>query len=338
MCGGARIVGILLLALAPAAGSRAQAPLLASNPPAARPGRGTEARSKLPGPAGYRPLPDWPGSAAARAAQPSPVSGAPPSEAGSPDPIAATTLPGQRGWLGNNEGLPNGGALGRGDTDGMTLAAGSQSQSASKPQAGAGSAAQQGSPRHIFWVIPAFKVQYGGNFHPLTPGEKFHEWAQGSYDPLGLGAGAFEAGTLEYSSSDGFCGYGHGWGGYGECFGSLELDATNSSFIGDFVLPVLMHQDPRYFRLGEGGFGRRVWYAVSRVFVTYNDSGHTVFYTSALSGTFIAAGLSNFYYPAQDVGVRHTMTRAAIDLGNTALYNAAAEFWPDIKRKIYRVF
>lgn len=57
-----------------------------------------------------------------------------------------------------------------------------------------------------------------------------------------------------------------------------------------------------------------------------HDRGYTVFYASALSGTVIAAGLSNLYYPSQDVCASHTMTRIAIDLGNTALYNLAAEF------------
>jgi hypothetical protein len=197
--------------------------------------------------------------------------------------------------------------------------------------------AQKSSPGHIFWVIPAYKVDYAGHFQPLTPKGKFQEWAQSEYDPLGLAVGVVEAGTIEYSHKDGFCGYGVGLGPFGECYGSLELDATNSSFIGDFVLPVLWHQDPRYFRLGEGSFGKRVWYAVARVFVTYNDSGHTVFYTSALTGTAVAAALSNFYYPPQDVGVGHTMSRIGIDLGNTALYNLAAEFWPDIDKRVDKV-
>jgi hypothetical protein len=198
--------------------------------------------------------------------------------------------------------------------------------------------AASGSPGHIFWVVPAYKVDYSRNFKPLTPREKFNEWAQDTYDPLGLGVGAFEAGTLEYSSSDGFCGYGHGWANYGKCFGSLELDAVDSGFIGDFVLPVLWHQDPRYFRLGKGSFGRRTWYAITRVFVTVNDSGHPVFYSSALSGTVIAAALSNLYYPQQDVGFGHTMSRIGIDLGNTALYNLSAEFWPDIDHGLKQVF
>lgn len=195
-----------------------------------------------------------------------------------------------------------------------------------------------GSPGHIFWVVPAFKVVYGQAFKPLTPKEKFQEFAQSAYDPLGLGSGAVEAATLEYSSTDGFCGYGGGWSGYGKCFGSLELDGDVSSFIGDYALAVLWHQDPRYFRYGKGSIGRRTWFAVSRVFVAYNDSGQTVFDSSALTGTVVAGAISNLYYPSKEVGVSHTLSRIAIDLGNTALYNGAAEFWPDIHRGLHRIF
>jgi hypothetical protein len=187
-------------------------------------------------------------------------------------------------------------------------------------------------------VVPAFHVAYQKKFEPTTSREKFDEWLQGTYDPRGLGLYAFESATLEHSSSDGFCGYGEGWGGYGECFGSTELDANISSFFGDFLFPVILHQDPRYFRLGQGSFGKRIVYAISRVFVTHSDSGHWVFYTSALSGTVLAAAASNLYYPAQDRGFGPSLSRAAIDLGNTALFNVAAEFWPDIKHKIDRVF
>lgn len=197
--------------------------------------------------------------------------------------------------------------------------------------------AASGSPGHIFWVVPAFKVDYSKNFQPLTPKEKFQEWARGAYDPLGLGVGAAEAATLEHSSRDGFCGYGGGFTGYGKCFGSLELDANISSFIGDFALAALLHQDPRYFRLGKGSFGRRLWYAVSRVFVTYNDHGKTVLYSSALTGTAAAAGISNLYYPQTDRTVGHTLSRIGIDLGNTALYNGAAEFWPEFHHQFRRI-
>jgi len=200
------------------------------------------------------------------------------------------------------------------------------------------SSATQGSPKHIFLVVPAFHVTYQKTFKPLTQREKFDQWLQGTYDPRGIGLYAFEAATLAYSSKDGFCGYGKDEGDYLKCFAATEADANISSFFGDFLFPVIMHQDPRYFRLGQGSFGKRLGYAISRVFVTHADSGRTVFFASALSGTVIGAAASNLYYPAQDRGFGHSLSRMGLDLGNTALFNAAAEFWPDIQQKLSHAF
>ena len=65
-----------------------------------------------------------------------------------------------------------------------------------------------GSTSHIFWVLPAFNVEYGKDTLPLTTREKFDEWARGAYDPIGLSVKVTEA-ALERSGS-GFCGYGEG--------------------------------------------------------------------------------------------------------------------------------
>ena len=228
------------------------------------------------------------------------------------------------------------GTLRGGGLEAMSLSAWNQQNSAEAREDHT-PPATQGSPKHIFFVVPAFHVAYQKTFKPLTPREKFDEWLQGTYDPRGLGLYAFEAATLEYSTSDGFCGYGKGWAGYGKCFGAMELDANISSFLGDFLFPVVLHQDPRYFRLGQGPFGRRVGYAMSRVFVTHADSGRAVFFASALSGTVLGAAASNLYYPVQDRGLGHTLSRMGLDLGNTALFNVAAEFWPDISQRLHHV-
>ncbi|MGD0227803.1 MAG: hypothetical protein ABSF71_36295 [Terriglobia bacterium] len=210
-------------------------------------------------------------------------------------------------------------------------------QSPPAPQP-AQSSTEQGSPKHIFLVVPAFHVAYQKQFKPLSPREKFDEWLPGTYDLRGLGLYAFEAATLEHSSRDGFCGYGKHWGSYGKCFGSMELDANISSFFGDFLFPVIMHQDSRYFRRGEGSVGRRVLYAVSRVILTHADSGRTVFFSSALAGSVIAGAASNLYCPTQDRGFGPSLNRMGLDLGNTAFFNVAAEFWPDIEQKLGWVF
>jgi hypothetical protein len=79
-------------------------------------------------------------------------------------------------------------------------------------------------------------------------------------------------------------------------------------------------------------------YAVTHVFLTHADSGRTVFFVSALSGSVLAAAASNLYYPRKDRGFGPSLNRMGIDLGDTALFNVAAEFWPDIKRKLGREF
>ena len=90
---------------------------------------------------------------------------------------------------------------------------------------------------HIFWIVPACKVNYQHRFQPLSPEEKFQEWIESVYDPLGLAIGGVEAETLQNSPKDGFCGYGHNLTAYGQCYGSMQLDAIDSGFIGDYASP-----------------------------------------------------------------------------------------------------
>ena len=204
-------------------------------------------------------------------------------------------------------------------------------------QVGTAKSAIIGSPKHIFFVIPAYGVDYLKHAKPLSPHEKFQEFEDGAVDPLGLAYSAAEA-ALEHSKVDGFCGYGSGLDSYSKCYGSALLDADDSALIGDYLLPVWWHQDPRYFRLGEGSFGSRVWYAFSRMFITRTDNGTWAFASAALTGTVVAAGISNLYYPHQDRGWGLTMSRVAWDLGATVIFNEQAEFWPDIESGLKKVF
>lgn len=195
-----------------------------------------------------------------------------------------------------------------------------------------------GAAKHIFFVIPAYNVDYGHHFTPLSAHEKFLEWAQGAYDPMGLAGSATEA-ALEHSRKSGFCGYGSEIGGYGKCYGSALLDSNISSFFGDYLFPAWLHQDPRYFRLGrQASFGARIWYAFSRVFICRTDNGGWTFASGALGGTAIAAAASNLYYPQSDVGLQHTFSRVYWDMGGTAIFNLEAEFWPDIRHGIGSLF
>lgn len=217
--------------------------------------------------------------------------------------------------------------------------AGAQNPVRQKPgsaaaQAAAQARAERGQAKHIFFIIPAFNVEYLKNVPPLTPHEKFTEMLEGIYDYDGLGMSAAET-LLEHDSS-GFCGYGHGWGGFGKCYAAALADADDSSFLGDYLFNVWFHEDPRYFRLGDGySIPTRIWYAVTRVFVAKKDHGGWTFALAPTLGTIIAASASNLYYPKADRGVGLTASRIAWDLGGTAIFNLEAEFWKDIHRKLF---
>jgi hypothetical protein len=61
----------------------------------------------------------------------------------------------------------------------------------------------------------------------------------------------------------------------------------------------MLHQDPRFFQMGKGGFTHRTAYAVSRMLVTSSDSGHRQF--SEVFGSGIAAATSTYgYHPQAD--------------------------------------
>ncbi len=187
------------------------------------------------------------------------------------------------------------------------------------------------SPGHLFYVIPAYEVSYLKTVPPMTPKQKFDAMFSETYDWQGLAMGGLE--TLFEHTSNGYCGYGPGFGGYMKCFASAQIDADDSGFWGDYVFPVWFHEDPRYFRLGEShSFASRFLYAVDRTFIARSDlTGRSTFAWAPTLGTILAAIASNTYYPNDQRGVGLTASRVEFDLIGTAIFNLEAEFWPDIR-------
>jgi hypothetical protein len=151
-------------------------------------------------------------------------------------------------------------------------------------------------------------------------------------DPFPFAAYALQAGVSQ--ASDSHSGYGQGLAGYGKRFGAACLDGTSARFFGTYAFPALLHQDPRYFRKGQGSAWSRVRYSITRGFVTRADSGKTQPNWSNVFGKFTAAGLSNLYYPNADRGANLTLTRVVISLGYQTVGNLAIEFWPEIHKKL----
>ena len=171
------------------------------------------------------------------------------------------------------------------------------------------------------------------NVCPLTAHQKLNVWVQRSYSPANLLAAGLNAAVWQATDDDPR-GYGQGWEAYGARYGASLATTESTRFFQSFLLPSILKEDPRYFRKGNGGFGNRFAYSVSRVLVTRTDSGNKMFNFSTVGGALGGAALSNVYLPKVDQDAGRTAVSFGLSLANTAGFNLLSEFGPDIWRKL----
>ncbi|HTB12613.1 MAG TPA: hypothetical protein VK752_13620 [Bryobacteraceae bacterium] len=129
--------------------------------------------------------------------------------------------------------------------------------------------------------------------------------------------------------------FGQGVAGYAKRFGTTYTDFAVENLMTEGVFPTLLHQDPRYFRRGEGTKRSRLAYAMSRLFITRGDSGKSEFNYSEVLGAATSVAISNAYYPdGRTAG--NNVTRYTEQLAFDAASNVLKEFWPSLKRKLPR--
>jgi len=184
----------------------------------------------------------------------------------------------------------------------------------------------------LFFTLPNFLTVETKNVPPLTAGQKFKVVARGSFDYIEIPWYAFLAGISQAENSE--PGYGQGAEGYGKRFGAAFADGTIENFLTGAILPSVLHQDPRYYQLGRGGFWHRTMYAVSRIFVTRSDSGNRQFNYSEIVGSASAAAISTYsYHPSEDRTLSNTASVWGTQVGYDTITLVVKEFWPDIRRK-----
>jgi len=206
----------------------------------------------------------------------------------------------------------------------------------------------------LFLALPNFLTLEGsGQVAPLTPKQKFKVVARSAFDRVQIPWYALLSGISQAENSE--PGYGQGWEGYGKRFASAFADGAIENFLTSAVFPSLLHQDPRFFQSSEGGFKHRTGYAISRIFITRTDSGHSQFNYSEIFGSAVAAGIStNTYHPRAFITTRYDPTTNMVvdvhnasdrtlpntfsvwgtQMGYDAITYVIKEFWPDIHRKM----
>jgi len=187
--------------------------------------------------------------------------------------------------------------------------------------------------KRIFGVLPNNRTTESSiPFHKITPRQKMTIAYKDSFDWPVYPTSALFA-TL-YQLEDQNHSFGQGMSGYAKRFGTAYGDQMIGNMMTEGLVPSLFHQDPRYFRLGEGSKKSRVWYAVTRIVVARMDSGRNSFNFSEWGGNAAAAAISNAYYP-DTRDWNDNLQKLLIACATDTFSNVLKEFWPDVKRKLH---
>ena len=174
-------------------------------------------------------------------------------------------------------------------------------------------------------------LENAGDIPPLTAGQKFKVTARGVFDPFEFVLIGFVTGINQASNSNPT--YGQGMQGYAKRYGTAYGDNAIENFMASAVFPSVLHQDPRYYQLGHGGFWRRSEHAVGRVLITRSDSGQKQLNYSELGGALAAAAISTYtYHPQSERGFGNVVSVWASQMGWDAVTYMIKEFWPDLRK------
>jgi len=180
-------------------------------------------------------------------------------------------------------------------------------------------------------VIPNFNTVNNGKAQSITPGQKFQLFFKGAFDPYQFALAGIDAGIGQAENSN--PGYYQGLKGFGRRYGANFGDNFDGNFWGNAVLPSLLHQDPRYFRLGHGSILHRTLYSISTSLRTRGDNGKWEPAYSNLLGNLIGGSISNLYYPDGDRGLYPTLRRSLSVTYQGTLGGLLQEFYPDAMQK-----
>jgi hypothetical protein len=184
----------------------------------------------------------------------------------------------------------------------------------------------------MFKVLPNYK-SINDPEHPvppLTTGEKF-ALVQHYFDPFTFVFTSITAGIEQATNEK--AGYGQGALGYAKRYGADFTDGFTNELFVTGVFPSLLHEDPRYYRLGHGSAFKRTAYALSRILIARGDSGNSRINASEFLGNITSGALSMTYYPQNERSVSGVFSRMSVEIGYDSLFNVLKEFYPDLKRK-----
>jgi hypothetical protein len=188
--------------------------------------------------------------------------------------------------------------------------------------------------KRILWIFPNYRaVSVDTQLPPLSLKDKFWPATEDSFDYSSFVSTGLYAGISQANKS--YPEFGQGAKGYGRYYWHAISDQAVGNYMTEAILPVVTHEDPRYYTLGHGGFFKRTGYAVSRLFITRTDAGGRTFNFSEILGNGAGAGITDAYYPTRERTWTKTYQKWGTQIALDGVFNIAKEFWPDINHSIF---
>jgi hypothetical protein len=167
---------------------------------------------------------------------------------------------------------------------------------------------------------------------PITAKGRVQWVVSGTIGPEGLAAGVFSAGWDTLFNSPKV--YGTHWEGFGKRLGmSVAGNAVSDTM--EAGLGAAWGEDPRYFRDGGGSFGHRLGHAAKMTFMAEDRNGNVMPAYARYMAIPGSNFLSNTWRAPGDDGADHAIVRTGLGFLGRFGDNTFAEFWPDVKRKLF---
>jgi hypothetical protein len=169
---------------------------------------------------------------------------------------------------------------------------------------------------------------------PLTVSQKYLYTFDKVLGPGALFADGFH-GLLDYGLNKP-----RQWGTEGGSIGLRVASTFGRGFLSEniaFGVRALDHEDPRYFRSGQGTFFSRTRHAAIHTFMVRNDNGSTM----PAYSLFVAGATMPFVaqsWRPEQFSVARGFGGGGTILGLAVVANVWNEFWPDIRAKLPRRF
>jgi len=193
---------------------------------------------------------------------------------------------------------------------------------------------QSGESKRILGLIPNYRTSPSlQDYQPLSNGQKFKMASEDAFDRGTVALGVLFGADGQITNSN--RSFGHGAAGFARYSGAAYGDLVIGDYMTEGVFPSLLHQDPRYFRRGNGTAWSRLGYAVGRIFLTRTDSGAQQFNYSEIVGNSTAVAISNAYY-ANNRTASDAVSQLGLQIGVDMAGNILKEFWPDLQKKFKR--